>query len=189
MSKALPGSEFSHVVQVDRVGPEGILVQLTANPAQREALARRLRIPAVLSLAAQVRVVPDPAQDGHFLLKGQFEAEVEQTCVVSLEPVRQRVSEGFERRFAPSAPARPGPEAAEDEAEWLDPEAEDPPDSLQDGVVDAGEVVTEALALALDPYPRKPGAGWPEGYRPDSETGGTVSPFAALAKLKGGKKD
>ena len=189
MSKSVPGRAFSHVVQVDRVGPEGILLQLSAVPAQREALARQMQIPAVLNLTAQVRVVPDPAQDGHFLLKGQFEAEVEQTCVVSLEPVRQRVSESFLRRFAAVVPARPAPEPGEDEAEWLDPEADDPPDPLQDGAVDAGEVVAEALALALDPYPRKPGAAWPEGYRPDPEAGENAGPFAVLAKLKGGKKD
>lgn len=189
VSKAVLGSEFSHIVQVDRVGPEGILLQLSASPAQREVLAQRLQILAVLNLTAQVRVVPDPAQEGHFLLKGQFEAEVEQTCVVSLEPVRQRASESFLRCFASVAPTRPASEPGEDDAEWLDPEAEDPPDPLQDGAVDAGEVVVEALALALDPYPRKPGAEWPEGYRPDPEAGGKLSPFSVLAKLKGGKKD
>lgn len=189
MSRTVPGNAFSHVVQVDRVGPEGVLLQLQADPAQCQTLARQLQIPAVLNLTAQVRVVPDPAQGGHFLLKGQFEAEVEQTCVVSLEPVRQRVSESFLRRFASSVPAGKAQDLDDDEAEWLDPEAEDPPDLLQDGAVDAGEVVAEALALALDPYPRKPGAEWPEGYRPDPDAGEKVSPFAALAKLKGGKKD
>ena len=146
MSKDLPGSEFSHVVQVDRVGPEGILLQLSATPAQREALARQLQIPAVLNLTALVRVVPDPAQEGQFLLKGQFEAEVEQTCVVSLEPVRQRVSEGFLRRFASIVPSRPAAEPEEDDAEWLDPEADDPPDPLQDGAV-------ERVRLALTDQP------------------------------------
>lgn len=189
MSKSVPGNAFSHVVQVDRVGSEGILLQLSASPAQCEALAQQMQIPAVLNLTGQVRVVPDPVQEGLFLLKGQFEAEVEQTCVVSLEPVRQRVSESFLRRFASSIPARPASQTGEDEAEWLDPEADDPPDPLQDGSVDVGEVVAEALALALDPYPRKPGVAWPEGYKPDPEAGGNASPFAVLAKLKGGKKD
>lgn len=189
MSQAVPGFEFSHVVQVDRVGPEGILLQLSANPAQREAIARQLMIPAVLHLTAQVRVVPDPAQEGHFLLKGQFEAEVEQTCVVSLEPVRQRVGESFLRRFATSVSMESGTDPGEDDEEWIDPEADDPPDPLPDGTVDAGEVVVEALALALDPYPRKPGAGLPEGYRPDPSEDAKISPFAVLAKLKDGKKD
>lgn len=188
MSKAVPGSEFSHVVQVDRVGAEGILLQLSATSAQREVLARQLKIRAVLNLSAQVRVVPDPVQTGHFLFKGQFEAEVEQICVVSLEPVRQHVGETFLRRFAPAS-ADPASGQVEDETEWLDPEAEDPPDPLLDGTVDAGAVVAEALALALDPYPRKPDAGWPEGYSPDPDAGEKISPFAALAKLKAGKKD
>lgn len=190
MSKALPGGEFSHVVQVDRIGPEGVLLQLSPDRIEREGLARQLQIPAVHGLSAQVRIVPDPAQAGHFLLKGQFEAEVEQTCVVSLEPVRQHVGESFVRRFAPAAESG-GPAVGEDEdeAEWLDPEAEDPPDPLDDGMIDAGAVVAEALALALDPYPRKPGAGFPQGYRPDPDGNEKISPFAVLAKLRTEKKE
>lgn len=186
----MPGGEFSHVVQVDRIGPEGVLLQLSPDRVARESLARQLQIPAVLGLSAQVRIVPDPAQASHFLLKGQFEAEVEQTCVVSLEPVRQHVGESFVRRFAPAAELD-GSAGSEDEddAEWLDPEAEDPPDSLEDGTIDVGAVVAEALALALDPYPRKPGADFPEGYRPDPDGSDKVSPFAVLAKLRAGKKE
>lgn len=192
MSKGAPGNEFSHLMQVDRIGSEGAALNLVASPAEREALARRFRIPAVLSLAAQVRVFPDPVLPAHYRLTGRLEAEVEQICVVSLEPVRQRVDETIQRLFAPAeVAAKAVAELAEDEeeVEWLDPEAEDPPDPLVNGTIDAGAVVTEALALALDPYPRKPGAELPEGYRPDTGDGGKVSPFAVLAKLKTGKKD
>ncbi len=189
MSQAVPGGEFSHIVQVDRIGPEGVLLQLNPDGKARESLARQLQIPAVLGLSAQIRIVPDPAQAGHFLLKAQFEAEVEQTCVVSLEPVRQHVGESFVRRFAPAPDSGQAAGGDEDEAEWLDPEAEDPPDPLVDGTIDVGVVVAEALALALDPYPRKPGAGFPEGYRPDPDASEKVSPFAALAKLRTGKKE
>ncbi|WP_374304992.1 DUF177 domain-containing protein [Ferrovibrio sp.] len=189
MSKGAPGNEFSHVVEVDRIGPEGLTLALTADEQARTALARRFRIPAVLSLVAKVRLMPDPAIDRQYLLKGEIEAEVEQTCVVSLEPVRQRVSEGFVRHFAPADMIAPKADLDEDEAEWLDPDAEDPVDPIEDGLIDAGAVVAEELALALDPYPRKAGAGFPEGYSPDAEEGAKVSPFAALAKLKAAKKD
>lgn len=189
MSERTPGSEFSHVVQVDRIGPEGVLLQLTASPTEREALAERFGILSISMLGANVRVVPDPVLAGHYLLKGQLDAEVEQTCVVSLEPVRQRISEAFLRRFAPADALDQRAKAEEDEAEWLDPEAEDPPDPLESGGIDVGEVVAEALSLALDPYPRKPGAELPANYRPDADSDGKVSPFAALAKLKAAKKD
>lgn len=190
MSKDEPGKEFSHVVEVDRIGPQGLQVQLEADQAACIALARRMRILGVLSLKANLRITPDHAMAGHFQLVGQLEAEVEQACVVSLEPVRERVSQEFLRRFGPEmAQAAIKADLAEDEAEWLDPEAEDPADPIIGGQIDVGEVVAEELALGLDPYPRKPEAELPKGYRPDADDGAKISPFAALAKLKTAKKD
>ncbi|MEK9968273.1 MAG: DUF177 domain-containing protein [Ferrovibrio sp.] len=188
MSKDEPGRDFSHVVEVDRIGPQGLQMQLEADQAARTALARQLRILSVLSLTADLKLAPE-AQAGHYRLTGQIDAEVEQACVVSLEPVRQRVSEVFQRRFGPETAAVPGVDLGEDEAEWLDPDADDPPDPILSGGIDVGAVVAEELALGLDPYPRKAGAEVPESYRQPAEEGAKISPFAALAKLKSAKKD
>jgi uncharacterized metal-binding protein YceD (DUF177 family) len=188
VSKDAPGNEFSHVVEVDRIGPEGLTLALTADEQARAALARRFRIPAVLSFTARIRLMPDQAVARQYVLKGEIEAEVEQVCVVSLESVRQSISEHFVRRFAPADMIEPQTDLGEDESEWLDPDAEDPVDPIEGGLIDVGAVVAEELALALDPYPRKPGADLPVGYRPDVEEEVKVSPFAALAKLKAGKK-
>lgn len=184
MSKDGIGNEFSHIVELDRVGPQGLPVKLEADAGALKSLARQMKIPAVLALKAELRVAPDPALSGHFRVTGRLEAEVEQTCIASLEPVRQRVSEAFQRLFAPAGNLKPAAALAEDEAEWLDPDAEDPADPIEDGQIDVGAVVAEELALGLDPYPRKPEAGLPEGYKPDAEDGAKISPFAALAKLK-----
>lgn len=189
MSKDEPGKEFSHVVEVDRIGPQGLHVQLEADQAACAALAKRLRILAVLALKADLRVLPDPAGPGHFRLEGRLDAAVEQACVASLEPVRETVQEDILRRFAPESALTPQAELGEDEAEWLDPDADDPADPITGGLIDIGAVVAEELALGLDPYPRKPGAGLPDGYKPDVEEEAKVSPFAALAKLKTAKKD
>lgn len=188
MSKDEPGSEFSHVVEVDRIGPQGLQMQLEADQAARAALARRLRIVSIQSLKADLTLVPE-AQAGHFRLTGRLEAEVDQSCVVSLEPVRQKVTEVFLRRFGPETEARPTAELGEDEAEWLDPDADDPPDPVIGGQIDLGDVVAEELALGLDPYPRKPGVEVPDSYSQAAEEGNKISPFAALAKLKTTKKD
>ena len=58
----------------------------------------------------------------------------------------------------------------------------DPPEPIVDGAIDLGGITLEFLALALDPYPRKPGASF-ESSAGDT---GIESPFAALAKLKRG---
>ena len=187
-TESLPG-EFSHVVETAQISPEGIQLHLTASPDECRALAERFRILAVLRLESQVQVRADPVLPGCFVVKGRVEAEVEQACVVSLEPVRQRIAESFTRSFAPAVEARNEGAGGEDEAEWLDPGAADPPDPLEDGRIDVGAVVAEELALALDPYPRRPGADLPPEYRPEPEQTAKVSPFAVLAGLKTAKKD
>ena len=66
----------------------------------------------------------------------------------------------------------------------IDPEADDPPEPLGDGLVDVGEIVTQQLALALDPYPRAPGSELPAEAAPATPA---ESPFRALAALKAGQ--
>jgi uncharacterized metal-binding protein YceD (DUF177 family) len=63
-------------------------------------------------------------------------------------------------------------------------EDDDPPDEIEGGVVDLGAYVVEHLALALDPFPRKPGVEF-EAPAQESEP----SPFAALARLKPEARD
>ena len=79
--------------------------------------------------------------------------------------------------------------AARDKEVEIDPESEDPPEPLEGGALDLGELVSEELALALDPYPRKPGVA-PVDLSfgaPEEESDEEDSPFAALAALKGRK--
>ncbi len=188
MPKAPLQSEFSHVVEVAQIGPAGVNARLKASPAQCAALAKRFGIPAVFSLEAEVRL-ETAAEDGQFRLIGSLVADVEQACVVSLEPVEEHVEASFERLYAPPEAIQPLQATVDDgdeEADWLDPDAVDPPDSIEDGRIDMGEAVAEELALSLDPYPRKPDAQFPAGYRPDPEDEAVTNPFAALAKLKKG---
>jgi hypothetical protein len=62
-------------------------------------------------------------------------------------------------------------------------EDEDPPEPLDSGHIDLAALAVEFLALALDPFPRKPGAVFADA--PDVETEG--GPFAALSALKAGR--
>ncbi len=90
-----------------------------------------------------------------------------QVCVVTLDEFAQPVQERFTVLFVPA-----GTETEDD-----DPEA---PDQIPyEGVIDLGEAAAEQLALALDPYPRRPDA--PELADEHGDAGG---PFAALAALR-----
>lgn len=163
--------EFHRPLALGRVGPEGRAEVLEATPAEREALARRLGIPGVEALRAELRLSPEP--DGAVRAEGRLEAAVVQECVVTLEPVPQRVAEAFAVRLLPA-----GREPA------------DGPDDLDEiategDVADLGEMVAEQLALALDPYPRAPGAELPAEAR--DETSGAFAALAALRQQAGRK--
>jgi uncharacterized metal-binding protein YceD (DUF177 family) len=108
-------------------------------------------------------------------VRGTVRAKVGQTCVVTLEPIENEVSEEIDLLFAPPADPLLDPEAARKS------EKGEPPEPLEDGNLDLGTVATEFLILGLDPYPRKPGAQFDLPKERDEER---AHPFAALAALK-----
>ncbi len=129
-------------------------------PQERAALARRFRLVGFDLLRATVKIEPVDGTDGKggeglLRLSGHLSAEVSQACVVTLEPVASRIEEDFTLLYS----LEPGPTPAPLGAEVVvDPEAEEPPEPLGPGGLDLGEVVAQQLAVALDPYPRAPGA-------------------------------
>src|SRR3954469_17962212 len=110
--------EFSRFVEADSVGTHRMERRIAANPEERAALARRFeliaidRLEAVVSLKRAGRVVH---------VSGMLEAEVIQSCVVTLGPVPAKISETFSADFA-----------GEDRRREADPDlaydAEDPPE-------------------------------------------------------------
>ena len=151
-------------------------IQLDYAPdeAERAAVAKRLGLPKVVALTAQVSL--KPWLDG-VELGGRFSAVVEQICGVTLEPFEQDVSGEIDARAVPRGSPNAGEEGG-GEVE-LDLEAADPPDVLEGDAVDPADYVIEHLALELDPFPRKPDATF--DYAPPAEE---TSPFAVLKKLK-----
>ena len=103
-----------------------------------------------------------------------------QSCVITLEPVAARIEETFEVEYWPEGEG--GDEGGNDEIAALSAAEIEP---MRDGRIDAGRIVFEQLAASLDPYPRKAGVEFEEPA--STSEGGKESPFAVLAKLKGGK--
>jgi uncharacterized metal-binding protein YceD (DUF177 family) len=168
----MSADSWKHPVLVADLPPEGEIFELMPDAATRAALARNVGLLALPALRARLKMIP--AGKGGALVEGDLEASVRQTCVVSLEAFDAELCDVITVRFAPEADAAPGLVVELGEG--------DPPDALVNGVVDLAAVVTEFLALAIDPYPRKPGAV----FVPPAETKDpSASPFAALGKLKG----
>lgn len=180
--------EFSRPIAVDKIDRPKEL-HLTAEKAERDALARRFDLKALDRLEAWVTVKPQ--SKGRIIrLDGHIEGDVTQTCVVTLDSMAASVAEDFSMVFsAEREDNAPGREVL------LEVEDDDPPEPIIDGQIDLGEVVAEHFSLAIDPFPRKPGAEFtPEAIPGDG--GGAdegpeekPNPFAVLAKLKttGGK--
>lgn len=105
---------------------------------------------------------------------GHVSARVGQTCVVTLEPMENRIEEAIDLQFAPAA-AGAGKVGRQHAAD-----VEEPPEPLIEGSLDLGAVATEFLILGIDPYPRKAGAE----FAPPTREDGGEHPFAALELLK-----
>jgi len=177
-SSAKASNEFSRIVTPDRLGGPKVSESFEASPAERAAVARRLGTLAVDRLAADLTV---KSLGGRlFRVEGRWEAAVQQACVVTLEPVPACLEGRLEASY--EADGRPG-RGDLDEIE-VDPEAADPAEVLPPEGIDLGELVVQELAVALDPYPRAPGAEIPAEYRPP-EVEESRGPFAALKALKG----
>lgn len=151
---------------------------VVADAARREALAAEMGILGVRKLRFQGTVAPAGKAD--WTLTGTLGATVVQACVVTLEPVTSRIDEPVERLYLAEMP--PAPEAAEVEM----PE-DDTTEALGD-VIDLGQVMAEALALALPIYPRAEGADLEQaqfagpGVAPMTDE--DARPFAGLKELR-----
>jgi uncharacterized metal-binding protein YceD (DUF177 family) len=150
-------------------------IAIAASAEERSELAAEYGLQLVKGLTASVDVTP---VSGGVDVSGRVVADVVQTCVVSLVPVEEHIDETFSVRYL-REPQRV-PEAGEEVV--LDAEMSDPPELLEGPTVDVGALVEEHFALALNPYPRAPGAALPSDSAGSPSERGT-SPFAVLAKL------
>jgi hypothetical protein len=157
------GEPFSRPVRVDSIPRDGLEQTIEASQSERAALAKRMGLPAIERLAADFAI--HRVGGGIIEVRGEVRARLTQTCVVSLEPFDISLEEPIEVRFAAPAEApRPRARSIEaPEADWPEPGDADPPDPIVDGRIDLGALAAEFLSLGLDPYPRKPGAEFPQG--------------------------
>jgi uncharacterized metal-binding protein YceD (DUF177 family) len=169
-------------VTVTQVPETGLHRDIEADAAVRGAIADIGGLREVLSAQASFDVTPKSG--GRFHVAGQVRARIGQTCVVTLEEIENDIDEPIDLIFAPPEQI---PQMADlvDEAEETNQETPDPPEPIVDGVIDLGRLATDALFLAIDPYPRKPDAVFePMVEAADPED----HPFAALKALKADAK-
>lgn len=167
--------EFSRPLDVTRVPKQGCTEKVSAEPQECAALAMRLGLPAIHALAAELHI--SRWQGEGLKVKGRFSADLEQVCVVSLDMFRQALTDTFESYFLPARKSAGADEAAIEEGDA---------EPFENGIIDMGEAVVEALALAIDPYPKKPGVTFSDLVEAPEEPA-KRNPFAGLGRLKESK--
>jgi hypothetical protein len=169
---------WSVPVVVAQIPDTGLHRDLEAGPAARDAIAEVGGLREVLS--ANVSLDVTPKTGGRFHVAGRVRARVGQTCVVTLDPIENDIDEEVDLIFAPPEQIPQLADLVDDAAE-SDVEIPDPPEPIENGVIDLGRLATDALFLAIDPYPRKPDAVFePPVVADDPED----HPFAALKALQ-----
>lgn len=165
--------EFSRPQRIDTIGAGESTVGVTAHADERAALARRFDLIAIDALSANYRLHREGAD---IRASGELSAVVVQSCVATRAPLRARIEETFELRFVP--------EEGASEAEEIELEPDDCDTMFYAGAaIDLGEAAAETLLLALDPFPRAPGA---EAVLKDAGviTEDEVRPAGALGGLR-----
>jgi uncharacterized metal-binding protein YceD (DUF177 family) len=168
---------FAHHLRLDQIR-DGERLDLVADAAERQAVAERLALGGLDRFDAHVTL----SRTGAVVrAEGRIVAALEQSCVVTGEPVSAHIDEAFAIQFMPE----PREAAPDDEIELGE---EDCDVVFYDGAaIDLGSAIADTLALSIDPYPRSAGA---EAALRDAGvlTEEQASPFAALATLKKGSE-
>jgi len=168
-------------VSVAQIPEHGLHRELDADEAQRKAMAELAGIREVVSAHSSLDVTPKSG--GRFHVAGHVRARIGQTCVVTLDPIESEIDEPIDLMFAPPEQI-PALSALVDDAGEGDDDI-DPPEPIEGGVIDLGRLATDALFLAIDPYPRKPDAVFAHEVTPPDPKD---HPFAALKALKAKRK-
>ena len=169
---------FAHRLRLDQIR-DGERLDLVADEAERRAIAERFGIPSIARLDAHAILYR--AGDA-IRAEGRVAASLEQSCVVTGEPIPAHVDEAFTVAFM----REPEVTRSEEEIE-LDPSECDV--VFHDGsTIDLGTAIADTLALGLPAYPRSPSAELAlkeAGILTEAE----ASPFAVLAQLRKGDSD
>lgn len=177
MTQSITPPPIEQIYDLNRLSEAGYETTLSLDEAARLRLAEWVDVVSIERFEATIglrRLAP-----GRFAYTAQFEADITQNCAVTLEPVYSKVVRDFSRTlhlvphissgFTTGGELSPG--SGDDEV----------PEEIDSSHFDLAAPLLEELVLAIDPYPRAPGAA----FEPlADEIDETDNPFAVLKSLK-----
>ena len=177
---------FIHILPVDALKRASAReISLVPDADAMARLREALGLLGLRKVSLRGTLTPEGKRDWH--LDAVLGATVVQPCVVTLAPVTTRIDEPVERIWRAAPPrwrAEQVEHAARDEVEI----PEDVSEEALGREIDLGAVLSEALALALPPWPRAEGAALGEAVY--TAPGATpmrdedARPFAGLSALR-----
>lgn len=169
---------WSVPVAVAQIPDTGMHREIEASPSECRALAGLggLREVAFAHASLDLALM----RGGRVHVVGRVTARIGQTCVVTLDPIESAIDETIDLIFAPPEQIPALADLVDDAAE-SDAEIPDPPEPIVAGTIDLGRLATDALFLAVNPYPRKPDAVFEPPVVPQDPDD---HPFAALRALQ-----
>ncbi|MDF2366465.1 DUF177 domain-containing protein [Sneathiella sp.] len=177
------GGKTARLINVERLGREPMNFDIQVTEAECEAIVTSLDILALSGVKASGSLVRQ-GKNGQVVVTGRLRATAVQACVVSLDPVEQAIDEEFTVFYT----FDPEDLEIEDLDKVVGLEEPDPPELIVGGRIDLLAMVSEQVALALEPYPRR--AGLPEPVEEEDldmdqvkKEQGTHQPFANLKDL------
>ncbi|MGV8949128.1 MAG: YceD family protein [Candidatus Paracaedibacter sp.] len=174
--QVVPSVEFSRLVTFDEIGVNGATYQIEAREDECRLLAARFNLVAIHNLKASF-AVSHGTEPGSYVVEGEIEGEVVQSCVSTLKDVQAHVQANFYILL------RPSQEENQDEEFIIDLDDERDIEYYTQESIDLGETAAQYLYLNLDPFPHAPDA--PEFLEEPLEI--QRNPLAEA--LKGLKKD
>ena len=188
MNKVENYNEFSRVLDLNLVEKKATEKKIEASHEECHLLAKRFSIIDVVSLkAGYVLNRRKQKEVGDFLLRVNMEAEILQSCILTLNNVQESIHESFSIIFQiNSINCDVNDEGKEVFINIDDEDIE----YIEDMEVDLGEYVAEYLSLYMNAYPRQSDLKGKElSYKILTEDDVTdepkkENPFAVLEELK-----
>ena len=132
-------------VTVAQIPDGGLHREIEADQAARQAMAETAGLREILSARAWFDLTLQ--RSGRVHVTGRVLARLGQTCVVTLDPIENEIDEPVDLIFAPSEQL-PDFIRQADEAPDGDAETEDPPEPIENGIIDLGRLATDEIGRA-----------------------------------------
>lgn len=168
---------LEQIVDVTTLPDKGRHVILAVDERDHTPLAEFFDVLSVEKLEGELHLTPIKGRK--IRVDGDVKAALTQECSVTLEPLSAKVSAKLDLILMPES-SSVRHETFDEDGALIVALDDDFADTYANNRVDVAALALEALALEIDPYPKKDDAA----FEPHIEGEAEASPFAALAKLK-----